>query len=134
MTEKAIAQKVNYLFDANNQLRFVVDNSGYVVEKEYDGLGNVISERRYQMPLIVRENITVATLTSQLSASESRTQESYFDAVGRIRFSIDSAGFITEYQYPTQSATVTLAHDINMSELGLDLAAFVQTHFELTTL
>lgn len=115
----AVSNQVHNVFDNNDRVRFVVDNAGKVESREYDGLGQVVSRTDYGKSISADNDMTVASVTAALSGSETRTQATYYDAVGRVRFTIDAAGFVSEIQYLQGNSKGFINYDVKLMDLSI---------------
>ncbi|WP_017462622.1 putative Ig domain-containing protein [Dyella ginsengisoli] len=102
------------LYDADGEVRFVVQQNtvngqlvGQVSERRYDAAGRVISDIAYGTTIPLS---TSSALSAQLSSADSVTQalagstnyhqtRYVYDQAGRLRYTIDAGGYVTERQY-----------------------------------
>ena len=89
-------------YDANNRAVLDIDSLGGVTQRVYDALGNLSKSKRYANPVAMNNlpaQITAANIGLQADAARDRTERTIFDKVGRATFSIDSEGFVKQFQY-----------------------------------
>ncbi|THB75563.1 MAG: RHS repeat protein, partial [Gammaproteobacteria bacterium] len=90
----------HFVYNSLGQLRFTVDALGNVSENEYDALGQVEATKRFES-VYTGTVFTEAALESELSGVKSVEQRFVYDALGRVLFTIDAEGYVTENQYNT---------------------------------
>ncbi len=103
---KSLANKSNRvnttIQDGLGRERFVVDALGYVTEKRYNSLGQVISHIQYARALTqdeIQQLKTSQTLPfSENHLSGDRIVQHYYDKGHKV-LSMDAAGYVTQYQY-----------------------------------
>ncbi|USA45404.1 DNA/RNA non-specific endonuclease [Acinetobacter sp. C26M] len=81
---------------------FSVDAEGSVVEKQYNELGKVTQIISYDKAITVSgESLTQEAVRAalQTASAGSRTESYYYDALGRVVYTIDAAGYITRNDY-----------------------------------
>ncbi|WP_235364764.1 LysM peptidoglycan-binding domain-containing protein [Sphingomonas sp. ERG5] len=83
------------LYDRKGQLAYGVDALGYVTRYEYDKLGKLLKQTRYESAQSVNDGTTVDTISITSPAAARVTQFSY-DSAGRLETTTDPAGFITK--------------------------------------
>jgi|GEM_PF-1052426 len=95
-----------YVYNSLNQLVYVVDPLGNVVETNYDQQGHVIKRVSYAKPVPAASFASATEFTSfryfvfALSNPGTDVVQSYaYDRDDRLRFSIDGTGAIVEYKY-----------------------------------
>ena len=49
----------HYVYDSNNRLIYTIDPDGYVTESIYDSLGQLVSERTYDTPVVMQDNAAI---------------------------------------------------------------------------
>jgi YD repeat-containing protein len=91
----------NYVYDDDNRLAFTIDPFGAVSESRYDANGNVIETVRYATPIQSRNGLTVSSVRSLLSVDSAKDihQRNRYDSNGRLTWSIDALGGVTEHRY-----------------------------------
>ncbi|OEZ63501.1 DUF4214 domain-containing protein [Duganella sp. HH105] len=98
------------VYDLQNRPVFDIDPLGQVVEHRYDVLGNVVATVRYAMPIAAASlaAIVAATTPAQAKAlipaggGADRLERYTYDQDGRLRFTIDAAGYLKETVYTAQ--------------------------------
>ncbi|WP_394540515.1 putative Ig domain-containing protein [Lysobacter enzymogenes] len=105
---------VRRAYDAAGRERFVLTQSGLgaggsglytVAERRYDGAGRVVATLRYDRAIAFGAGATVADVEAALSlagvyAPERHRQTGYaYDLAGRLRFTVDDLGAVTEQRY-----------------------------------
>ncbi|WP_034159241.1 LysM peptidoglycan-binding domain-containing protein, partial [Sphingomonas sp. ERG5] len=83
------------LYDRKGQLAYGVDALGYVTRYEYDKLGKLLKQTRYESAQSVNDGTTVDTISITSPATARVTQFSY-DSAGRLETTTDPAGFVTK--------------------------------------
>lgn len=81
---------------------FSVDAEGGVVEKQYNELGKVTHIISYNKVIMSStENLTQESIRSllQKAGTGSKTESYYYDALGRVVFQIDAAGYVKRNDY-----------------------------------
>jgi YD repeat-containing protein len=105
---EATAQRQVFVYDDAGRLRFTADTTYAVTETLYNGIGQVYGTRRYAAPantaaqaLLDGGTATVDALQDQLVASDALdARVSYvYDDGGRVRFTVDGLGNVTETRY-----------------------------------
>src|SRR5262249_4265800 len=87
--------------DAAHRLRYLIDALGSVSGNEYDARGNVIMTVRYATrPALTQytENAVAAALAA-LPVDNDQVSRLVGDAAGRLRFTIDPTGAVSENAY-----------------------------------
>ncbi|RZU38488.1 YD repeat-containing protein [Fluviicoccus keumensis] len=127
----AVAQQTRYVYDAAGHARFTVDALGYVSERAYDGLGRVVKEVRYADKPVGTVSYTEAWLSDAVNLSGAGAQVTRYgyDAGGRLLFTVDAMGYVTEQRYDSLgrvSSTLRHAKAINVDAVvtaaDIDLA------------
>ncbi|MBN8432173.1 putative Ig domain-containing protein [Microbulbifer salipaludis] len=127
----AESKSVTSLYDAAGRLQYSINNAGYVTAYEYDSAGNAVALHQYDTQLGEGfESFTAAQVLSAVSVGAARTSYSVYDAAGRVRFEINSAGYISEYEYDSfGNVARTLQYDyVYASNLSIaDIDSTIQT-------
>jgi YD repeat-containing protein len=113
--DTAGVRQTRILRDAAGRERFVVDASGLgVSEKIYDGLGRVIEERQHALLTAIPESTHTADAlallleTRQLDDTLStRSTRFVHDTLGRLRFTLDAAGYLSENVHDAMGRVVS---------------------------
>ncbi|UZW62162.1 hypothetical protein [Lysobacter enzymogenes] len=100
---------VRRAYDAGGRERFVLTQSGLglytVEERRYDGAGRVLATVRYDRAVAVGAGASVADVEAALNlggvyAPERHRQTEYaYDLAGRLRFTVDDLGAVSEQRY-----------------------------------
>ena len=142
-----------FVYDAANRLRYTVDALGGVDEIQYDRNGRQVAQRSYARamsleayPDALPDDATFSGLiTAQLLRDDARDVVSYavYDGDGRVRFTINGAGEITQAVYDSAGRKVAdqvYAQRLNMTpalraqlETGSATVTFVMTQLSSTT-
>lgn len=100
------------VYDAAGRPAYSIDAAGYVVERSYDGQGNIVSVRRLAQPLdgSVLATLGISTVAGDMPALLNKGDGdlvtlNFHDAAGRTVASIDEEGFLTTWVYDEQSHT-----------------------------
>ncbi|MBW8811447.1 MAG: RHS repeat protein, partial [Lysobacter sp.] len=101
---------VRHIYDAAGRERYtLVQNSAstYLVsERRYDGAGRVTAQYQYAVPIALGPVATPADVGTALNAAGAyatadryRSTQYVFDAVGRVRFTVDDLGAVNEQRF-----------------------------------
>ncbi|MCW9016127.1 MAG: hypothetical protein OQJ89_04120, partial [Kangiellaceae bacterium] len=113
-----------FVFDENNQMRYSLDAENYLVEREYDTFGNVISQKTY----LNTYNSSVLSLEATKAwadANANFVEELYvYDNRNQMVYSIDGDGYLTEYKYDfAGQVSETLRHSRKLEGLSAPVTA-----------
>jgi YD repeat-containing protein len=92
-------QVTRFAYDAEKRLRFMVDSLGSVTESVYDANGNLLTTRRFRTrPTFAQaDESTIAAAVGILQLdSRNRVTRFAYDALNRLRFTVDALGSISE--------------------------------------
>ncbi|WUR15025.1 DUF4214 domain-containing protein [[Empedobacter] haloabium] len=108
-------------YDLNGRARFEIDAAGAVTERRYDALGNVVQLVRYETPLSAFPAAAGADAVAKLvkAAAGDRSERYIYDQNGRLRFSVDAAGYFVEQRYDAlgnRIATVSYPTELTPAE------------------
>lgn len=81
---------------------FSIDAEGSVVEKQYNQLGKVTHIISYDKTInLVGESLTQEVIQAalQTAGASSKAQSYYYDALGRVIYTMDAAGYIVRHDY-----------------------------------
>lgn len=95
-------QVTHFAYDVQQRLRFKVDTLGSVIESVYDANGNLLATTRFAMGLMLAkfDEKTINAAVSILRADpENRGSRFAYDALNRLRFSVDALGSVSERMY-----------------------------------
>ncbi|MDQ3287380.1 MAG: putative Ig domain-containing protein, partial [Pseudomonadota bacterium] len=96
--------------DADGRVRFTVDGAGAVVRMDYDDANRLTQTRRHATAIVLdaglRNQLLAGTIRAEAMALRLTTDQAHdvvssqvYDAVGRLRFSIDALGAVTESRF-----------------------------------
>ncbi|WP_158266337.1 HNH endonuclease [Allosphingosinicella deserti] len=74
-----------------------VNEEGYVTAYAYDGNGNVVKQTRFDDRW--SGEFTAAGLSAWMSGKTGRVDRSFYDAAGRVQYSVDAENFVTAFTY-----------------------------------
>ena len=94
--EDAVEARV---YDADGRLRFTVDGSLSVVERRYDGAGNVVEQIAYSRKATTLPAVGATNWSPPTSSGSDMRVRTVYDGLNRAIFSIDGTGAITETVY-----------------------------------
>ncbi|OHX11189.1 hypothetical protein BI347_15905 [Chromobacterium sphagni] len=93
-------QTTHTAYDAAGRPTFSVDAAGYVTEQRYDVLGHVTDSVRYANAVGSALGLGEAELRAKLRPSDKdQATHAAYDAAGRLTFSVDAVGAVTEQRY-----------------------------------
>ncbi|MFC4312678.1 DUF6531 domain-containing protein [Steroidobacter flavus] len=87
------------LYDSFNRAIFTIDAVGDVVAYKYDGNGNLVSTTAYATQDTAVTVATVADWVLTHTNADDRTTRYWYDGAGRLRFTLDAEGYLTEQRY-----------------------------------
>lgn len=110
---EATARAQYQVYDAAGRTRYVVTRSGSgtgdISGREYDGIGQVVKDHRYDVPVPFSPTQSVADVDTALQAAfstdptvratQTRTTQYVYDAAGLQRFAMDATGALSEQRY-----------------------------------
>ncbi|HET7868141.1 MAG TPA: hypothetical protein VFL86_27345, partial [Burkholderiaceae bacterium] len=94
-----------YAYDAAGRLVFTIDALGGVSELRYDDNGQVVARIAYAQPITTACGLAPAladvraAVLAVADAAHDRVAQSFYDAQGRERFTLDSSGALTEQRF-----------------------------------
>ena len=92
----------HYVYNAGSQLRFEIDARGYVTENRYDAAGNAVQQLHYT-GVYTATGATAYTLDALTLAypvnSACANTQSFYDADGQVKLSIDAENYADAYAY-----------------------------------
>ncbi|WP_156648816.1 hypothetical protein, partial [Massilia sp. Leaf139] len=125
-----------FIYDANNRLIFSIDSLGVVSETRYDAEGNALASVRYATAIDPTPTVPAVTLTAAevrarvpAAAAYDTNEVRRYDSDGRLAWSVDGAGAVTEFRYDaagnlvSRIAYATVLSDARMAELAASPAA-----------
>jgi YD repeat-containing protein len=99
----ARAALVQYVYDDDGRQIYAVDAEGGVTQTDYDSAGRVVLTTRYAT---VQKGSWDATRVPVADAARDEKRWSVYDAAGRVRFSIDALGAVTENVYDRAGSVI----------------------------
>ncbi|WP_160153352.1 putative Ig domain-containing protein [Microbulbifer sp. ALW1] len=114
-----------YAYDALNRLRFVVDGNRHVRETVYDASGNVVQSKQHEAALPVAvSDLSESSIDNYLGGisadSVAQSTRYFYDAAGRQRYSVDSAGYVIENQIDELGRVTGIHKHATPVDAGLD--------------
>jgi YD repeat-containing protein len=118
-----------FAYDAVDRLRFTVDALASVTESVYDGNGNLLANTLFAArPILAQydESAIAAAVAPLQSDPRNRTTHYAYDAVSRLRFTVDTLGSVTEQIYDALGNTIGIerfawrTHHAQYSESAVD--------------
>ncbi|KRB81813.1 hypothetical protein [Duganella sp. Root198D2] len=96
-----------YAYDADNRLVFTVDALGIVTENRYDVNGKAVETVRYATPVAVGDStqqLSAAAIKALVQADAAKDVHQFqrYDKDGRLAWSVDGTGAVTQLIYDTQ--------------------------------
>lgn len=112
-----------YLYDGNNRLIFSRDALGHISETFYKANTNqVIETRRYAKSADVVWD-TIDNVRTALLSGDYQSQKIYYDALGRVEFSVDAVGAVTQNRYDNGGRIVATVRYATLADNG-DIANY----------
>jgi YD repeat-containing protein len=102
-----------FAFDNDGRLVFTRDVLNQIVERVYDGNGNVIKTIAYANTIASGTANTVTAIRAALSASATldRVTRTVFDNANRAAYTVDALGYVTETKYDAKGHIAeTISH------------------------
>ncbi|MES2349588.1 MAG: hypothetical protein V4641_18655, partial [Pseudomonadota bacterium] len=96
------------VYDLQNHPVYDIDALGQVTEHRYDVLGNVVATVQYTNPISAANLATITAATTpalakaMIPAGADRLERYVYDQDGRLRYTVDAAGYLTETVYTAQ--------------------------------
>jgi YD repeat-containing protein len=98
-------------YDARGRLRYVAELGGAMTQLTYDGNGNVVETRTFATPVFMPEGGTLQDLENLADdladLAQDHVTRSWYDSLGRLRFTLDAEGYLRETQYDTVNRSET---------------------------
>ena len=114
------------VYDALGRAIYQVDGAGAVVKQVYDGNGNVLSRIAYAKPIVVTTAITESAIAAAVVASSSDASvRNLYDAAGRLAWSADGTGAVTQRVYDRNGNVVRLVQFATAIAAGASPASAV---------
>ncbi|MBL4706507.1 MAG: RHS repeat protein, partial [Flavobacteriales bacterium] len=121
--------QVNYFFYDNlGRQTHSVNAMGYATTQAYDDMGNVLLVEMYAESVSVTTSTTSSQLDSMLAAldkAENRFEHSTYDDLSRLRYTVNTEGYVTEQIYDDLSHVIEVIEwkdkylGLSFSEFGL---------------
>jgi YD repeat-containing protein len=94
-------EDVHYVYDGLSRLRFTIDGAGGVTESRYDADGNVTEKIGYSTPVTLPGVINESTIAAMVPSvpQYDRHDYLYYDKAGRLDFTVDGLGDVTQEIY-----------------------------------
>jgi len=110
----ALNNVTRYAYDKLDRLIYTVDPLGNVTQNSYDGDGRIVATRAFATPITptALAGLSTAPAVSDIQllvAANNNADElthSVYDAIGRLRYSVDPGNFLTEYRYDARGNVV----------------------------
>ncbi|OZG69945.1 hypothetical protein BTA51_28545, partial [Hahella sp. CCB-MM4] len=120
------------VYDARGELVYSLDAAGYVTHQEYDAQGHVIRTTRYAeavsgIGIAPTEGAMDAAVANIADSSRDQVTQFVYDDLGRLRFSLNAEGYVSETVYNGFNQVV---EERQYAEVYTGTA----THAELSTL
>jgi YD repeat-containing protein len=114
------------VYDANDRVAYTVDALGFATEYRYDSADNVIAKVTYAKAVtLARTDMPTADdLRAKVTATPSldRTERLVYDQAGRLRYSVDAAGYVSENRYDAAGRVLsTILWEVKPTTLPADL-------------
>jgi YD repeat-containing protein len=105
LTDNKKESKSTYaVYDTVGRVRFNINALGEVTENIFDDSGRVVQTVAYaenisNIASISKDEMTIASQVALMDSTKSRRSYFVYDALGQVRFSINSKGYVTENIY-----------------------------------
>jgi YD repeat-containing protein len=89
-------------YDLRGRAEFTMDALGAVVRNTYDAAGNVVKTTAFatlNSPTAATDLASLQTWATSNTNTRDRTTLNWYDGVGRVRFTLDAEGYLTEARY-----------------------------------
>ena len=99
---KTTANLTRFVYNKDGLEIYRIDAEGAVLETQYNELGKVAHAIRYDKVVnLTGEALTADTIKTALTTAEAstQTQSYYYDALGRVVYSMNAAGYVTRNVY-----------------------------------
>lgn len=101
-----------HVYDALGRALYTMDGLGGVTARTYDGNGNVLTEVAYATRIPMSTPLKPAEMAAALElvrdADHDRSIRNVYDAAGRLRWSVDGTGAVTQRAYDRNGNLVSL--------------------------
>lgn len=113
----AVDRLTQYAYNSDGRRTFVIDPLGAVTRMRYDKGGRVIETIRYATLI---PGTWTSTSSPIVDGTRDQSTLSVYDAIGRLRFTVDALNFVTQTNYDRQGrVTVQKAYARSVSRAAL---------------
>ncbi|MCV2885332.1 LysM peptidoglycan-binding domain-containing protein [Aestuariibacter sp. AA17] len=89
-----------YVYDSFGRMSHEISGNGSVTEFVYDKEGQLVAERQYANTLDISgfslSQVLTASQASVPASSQDKLSQTFYDRLGRVQYTIDNGGFVTE--------------------------------------
>ncbi len=120
-------QSINYVYDKDGRLTYVINALGYVTQNVMDANGNVIKSIAYANPITVSGNVSNASVASALNAQTpamhalDHVTRMVYDNANRLTYTINPLGFVT-YQSVDANGNVLEKSQYSIAYTSADIS------------
>ncbi|XZG71319.1 FG-GAP-like repeat-containing protein [Chitinibacteraceae bacterium HSL-7] len=114
----AAGNVTRYAYDPENRLRFTLDAMGYIAESRYDAEGRVLQSLRYVGSIGIAGNPSAEQLEAAVNGLGNQLARQVYSKDGRLLFSIDAAGYVTESSYDAAGRVIQSTRYANAISLS----------------
>ena len=107
----ASGRSVASVYDGQGQLRYQVDDLGYVVKFEYDQGQRVTQTRAYYSPISTSDYTYDAVQAAATNHANDRVTSTVYDSAGRVASVTDPTGLLTTYIYDVHNNIASVAQN-----------------------
>ncbi|MBC9229227.1 LysM peptidoglycan-binding domain-containing protein [bacterium SPL81] len=135
---KTAATLTRFIYNKDGLEIYSIDAEGSVVEKQYNEIGKIKHIISYGKTISVTgENLAATTIATALQTvgANSQTQSYYYDALGRVVYTMDAAGYVTRNTYDAMNnLTQVLDFKIKTTLSYTSTLAQMDAVYKVTTL
>ncbi|MBK6006911.1 LysM peptidoglycan-binding domain-containing protein [Ramlibacter ginsenosidimutans] len=110
VADAARDETIRTVYDALNRAVYTIDGIGAVVSRAYDGNGNVVQRTAYSVAIATNTAATTGALAAAVAAVASpgcdAIARNTFDAAGRLTWTADGTGAVTQNVYDNNGNVV----------------------------
>lgn len=103
MPDAAHDERVATVYDALNRAVYTLDGTGAVVAQAYDGSGNLVQRIAYASAIAPNTPVTQPAIAAAVAAVANTARDAsvrnVYDAAGRLAWSVDGTGAVTQRVY-----------------------------------
>ncbi|KTD35412.1 putative deoxyribonuclease RhsA [Legionella moravica] len=99
----------HFVYDAAGREVYRISSAGKVVERRYDGVGNVIAELTHSIPVHLAQYNEEAIKNTMAQDQRARVTAYEYDAVGRLITQVNAEHAATHYTYDAEGNVLTKA-------------------------